>query len=116
MGNTLGNPSTQNMNATDVKNANAMASGNRLNAAKTNAGYSFSIFNIFALLYKQNPFDAERAPFFGPLARMQFFDSDGGAVRGDGFKRIVQLLLCRVEAVNLAFCFCGICDIGVRST
>ena len=46
MGNTLGNPSTQNMNATDVKNANAMASGNRLNAAEINLGYSFSVFNI----------------------------------------------------------------------
>ena len=46
MGNTLGNPSTQNMNATDVKNANAMASGNRLNAARIKVGYSLSSLNI----------------------------------------------------------------------
>ena len=46
MGNSLGNPSTQNMNATDVKNANAMASVNRLNAARIKVGYSLSNFNI----------------------------------------------------------------------
>ena len=68
------------------------------------------------LLCKQQSLDAERTSFFGPLARMQFFDSDGGVVRGDGFERIVQLLLCRVETVNPAFCFCGIRGIGVRGT
>lgn len=37
---------SMNMNVIDDKNANAMASGNRLNAAKINLGYSFSVFNI----------------------------------------------------------------------
>ena len=85
MGNTLGNPSTQNMNATDVKNANAMASGKRLNAFRRRLGYSLSNFNIFALLYKQNPFDAERMAFFGPLFNMQFVNAECDPVVYDGF-------------------------------
>ena len=32
------------MNANDDKNANAMASGNRLNAFRMRLGYSFSVF------------------------------------------------------------------------
>ena len=50
------------MNAIDDKNANAMARGNRLNAAKINLGYSFSVFNICfkykicsRVLLKENP-------------------------------------------------------------
>ena len=40
------------MNATDVKNANAMARGNRLNAAKIKLGYFLNVSSTMVFLFK----------------------------------------------------------------